>query len=835
MANNINKIDQLHNLMPSHYNTRTNPNWNALITALGTSDQNVADLIALIKQQFFVKTASGTYLNNLGANSGVARPAGVGMQDPEFRKYIPILAYTPKQVKLIVDKLLSIFFAPETTTSYIISGRAAPYTLQDGWTLEYTVDGIYDELVVFRSSDFTDINAATATEVAAAINRQAQHSNAEDYFDHIAKSDTVKIFTNTVGSKGSVEMIGGLANIALQFNGFIVDAGTGNNTQWTLSKVGNQVTYQWVGGMNPNINLLDVGDIIFSLLPGNVGYFNIDAVDLSTGSFTVTNLFGTAGSFTQTSADQTKFMRPTRSVVWGQINRAIAWETTPGEAIIEMPATPPIVKRNLIGSAHINGATSVVTAYNNNTSVTVANAQAFPMSGSFWFQEIDELQSPVITPLQNTLSVITMNTRLQGSPTKYTFDNRLVLDTTGDTLAGSNTITNLASVIGVAVGQNVFMVGVPSYALVTGILGSSVTIDHPATATGTGSPVQFGGSTLVGISPPLPALATTDIFPLTSLTRSGNVVTATTSGTHNYKVGQVVFIYGSSGITSFTATGNVITGFSSITGVTPTPVTVSSGELVSDGGVNITPGTLVTGVFGTTVNISLPAIGTGAPSLTFSENLNGSFVITSVTSNTFTYDSVGLNGTATTPGSSLVENMGLASIGHEIIITDALPASFTRIPGSYVWNLSAPFVLSSNTASLINNIQAGQTVPLLNLTQNTIPAAGGYVVFDYGLNTQEGPVKYLYAPNNTALVLDPSYIFQHNHSIGGSVISIDNFGPHIMSGIGTEYASYITNPSDVRITLEQLIKSVTSAGIFIDFLIRYPQQLYSVLPTYTVT
>ena len=58
--------------------------------------------------------------------------------------------------------------------------------------------------------------------------------------------------------------------------------------------------------------------------------------------------------------------------------------------------------------------------------------------------------------------------------------------------------------------------------------------------------------------------------------------------------------------------------------------------------------------------------------------------------------------------------------------------------------------------------------------------------------------------------------------------------PHIMSGLGTEFPPYITNPGEVRVTLEELIKGVVSAGIFIDFLIRYPQQLYSVLPTYTV-
>src|SRR5271157_1318178 len=102
MANNITKIDQIHNIMPAHYNTRTNPNWNALIKAIGQSDQNLANLVVAVKDQFFVKTASAPYLDNLAANDGVSRPPGTGMNDANFKKFIPIMAYKPKQVKFII-------------------------------------------------------------------------------------------------------------------------------------------------------------------------------------------------------------------------------------------------------------------------------------------------------------------------------------------------------------------------------------------------------------------------------------------------------------------------------------------------------------------------------------------------------------------------------------------------------------------------------------------------------------------------------------------------------------------------------------------------------------
>jgi hypothetical protein len=273
------------------------------------------------------------------------------------------------------------------------------------------------------------------------------------------------------------------------------------------------------------------------------------------------------------------------------------------------------------------------------------------------------------------------------------------------------------------------------------------------------------------------------------------------------------------------------TGTPTLTGVSPLG-TVSKGETIV--GTNIPLGTLVDSIVGSTVTMTQNATGSGSETITFNEDLNGSFVITSVTDNTFTYNSIGLSGTATAPGTARVDTIGMAPSGSLVVITAALPVSFTRIYGPYVWDLAAPFVLSDNTAKITGSIQAGKTIPLLNLSSNTIPSSGGFIVFDYGLDTQEGPVRYLYAPNSTTLVLDPSYIFLYNHANGSGVVSINNKGPHIMSGVGTEYPPYITNPGDVRVTLEKLIESVASAGIFIDFLVRYPDQLYSVLPTYTV-
>jgi Flp pilus assembly protein TadG len=70
-----------------------------------------------------------------------------------------------------------------------------------------------------------------------------------------------------------------------------------------------------------------------------------------------------------------------------------------------------------------------------------------------------------------------------------------VLVTTGKTTNGSQTLSNLASTTGLAVGQVVIGAGIPQGATVSAKSGSSVTLSSAATATATGVSVTFGTTT----------------------------------------------------------------------------------------------------------------------------------------------------------------------------------------------------------------------------------------------------------------------------------------------------------------------------------------------------
>lgn len=831
MATNRTAVDRIHDLLPKHLNTRSNINWKGIIDAIGSQDQLTADLVSDVRKQFFVKTASRPYIDRLAANNRISRPRLVGMDDTSFREYIPVLSYSPKQVKLIIDELLDIFFFKESTTAYMTTTVAAPFALQDGWELEYVVDENESERIQFNTSDFANITTATANEVVSAINRHSTKSYATAFYDSVSKNTYIRLFTKTVGSKGSLRITGGRADIALRFNGFISDAGNGNNTQWSISKIGNEVTMQYIGGVSPGIDQLQTGDIIISNLTNNVGSFVLTDVNLSDSLIKFKNLFGTAGTFTQTSSNDVKFIRPSKIVAFTNPRRAMTWETSPGEIVVEMPTSPPVVKRSLQGSYHINGPVGVMASRDSDSAVTLTDASTFPNSGTFYLEEQTEIQTRIKTSTENVVIAKQQGGRINYPIQKYEFTSRTVLTTTGDTVEGQNQIINLASTVGLAIGQSIIMDGVPLYATITSIAGPVVTMSFPATKTDSGAAVSFLGNQLMGITPAIPTVASLNEVNLSSLSRSSDVVTGTTSSAHGFLEGEIVIISDNSGIPTFSTTGNTSIGSNQLTSLASV-AGIGAGQLIDMSGVPA--GTTVLSILGSTVTMSANATtaNTGA-AVTFNESLNVSAILTSASGTTFTFDLIGVDGSSTTPGVARVERIGMANSGSKVILADAISRDQSRITGAYVWDLAAPFVLSSLKADIQDEIKAGTIVRLLNTSASDIPAEGGFVVFDYGLNTQEGPVRYLYKPTPTTIAIDPSYTFQKNHAIGSAVVSIRTKGPHAMSTVGSEYPPYITDPSQARFILQDLIRSVKSAGIFVNFLIRYPDQLYATLDVYS--
>jgi len=825
MANNKTKVDRIHDQMPKFFRTRVNPNWNALIDSLGSSDQKLADLVEEVKKQFFIKTAERPYIDRLGANFQVSRPKGIGMDDSAFRTYIPVLAYQPKQVKLVLDLLLDIFFFKESTTSFTQSENSELYNLVDGWDLQYVVDGSKKESIFFEASDFTDINNATADEIAGAINRKALHSFAIVFDDRILKRKFIRIFTNTIGSKGSIEIVGGRANLQFRFVGFNNDAGAGNNTVWNITKIGDTVTFEHIGGTSPNLDKVVAGNVVIIDIPGNEGSFLITEVDAGAGTFTFTNLFGTEAVHDHAASPNTavNFMALEKSVIFTNSNRAVVWEVSPGEIIVEIPASPPVVKRDLKGSAHINGITDTIINRISPTELELNIADEWPLlGGQFVIKRTDEIITRILTDTEDEIVSNTLETRFDKSQAY-------------------------------------------SYTLKS-------------------------GNTLTGIVPDLPILA--DVFEHDIVTvekQANHRALVTTATSHNFKINEEVRIQNTNSNTAtksirvdinlsdtstdvaakiairvddqidFNATslGSIVEITNSANGTATDAVDIDSGVAiaVTQQGTLVLPEITQIGADGgsmydvagdglrfevsnandvTRYHIWINVLdGVNSPQVNpgLDDGIDGTFTITEIVSATqFAYISPGELGTKI-GGIARVERIEMANSGSTAFLTSA--QLDTGILGPNIWDTNAAFVLSSVTTKTTDEIKAGNNVRTLNILPiNDVPDEEGYVVFGFGTENEEGPVRYFFKPTESSMQLDPAYVFQSNHDIGESITVIRRRGAHVISGTGKEYSLYITDPAVAREVLQELLRQTKSVGIFIEFLIRFPEQLYATLDVY---
>jgi hypothetical protein len=706
MTTNKTAVDQIHNALNPYFNTRENPNWRSLIEAIGESDQYIADLIMEVRKQFFVSTASRPYLDRLAANYKISRPKVVGMDDPTLRRYVPILAYQPRQVKAVIDQLLDIFFFKESTTAFTSSTVPGSFNMSDGWEIEYMVDNYQAERVEINATDVDDINNVTAEEVVAAINRQAKYSFGIVFNDKITGHNYVRIFTKTIGSKGSIMVTGGRADIALQFNGFISSSGSGIDTEWLITKVGDTMRYTYVSGAGPNLFQIMPGDRVIIDMTGNSGSFTVTSVNVADNYFEFQNLFGTAGSFNHLSNPDSyvRFIRPEKIVVYTRDNRSVVWETEPGKILIEMPSTPPVVRRNLKGSAHLNGPIATMTDRISNTSIQVDQAEDWPTAGQFVLQPTEEVKCRIVTDSIDEITTLSIETDFDVRSHRFSYTSK-----------------------------------------------TQVT----------------GGYVLSGITPSLPIAAGVVDLGIASIeSNSQGVLTVETTVPHEISMAGSVMIYG----------------------LTPTP-----------------------------------------------DPMNGVFqVIEVIDATTFTCQSSSDAMAPRSMGTVRIQRVGLAEEGSQIYLTSSI--ADTGILGPYMYDTSAPFIVSSYTGTVAQEIKRGNIVLNLSIdTPNNIPNEQGLLIFDYGLNTQEGPVRYLYKPTNGSLAIDPAYVFKYNHDVGSTITAIRRKGAYILSGLGKEYAFYVSDPSMARQILQDLISQVKSVGVFLEYAIRYPQLYYSDFDIYSET
>lgn len=163
-------------------------------------------------------------------------------------------------------------------------------------------------------------------------------------------------------------------------------------------------------------------------------------------------------------------------------------------------------------------------------------------------------------------------------------------------------------------------------------------------------------------------------------------------------------------------------------------------------------------------------------------------------------------------------------------IESAVPPENGIWQGSFLYStLQQPFVVTQRKAILDQQVLKNSIVNQLTvLDSSMIPATSGKLIFNFGKENQEQPVNYITVTNSQTILIDPSHEFQFSHAPGSeiNVLLEGQTTPYQPRKIGTDLAVYLTSPANARTIVEELLKTLTAAGITVKFVVLLPAYKY---------
>ena len=157
-------------------------------------------------------------------------------------------------------------------------------------------------------------------------------------------------------------------------------------------------------------------------------------------------------------------------------------------------------------------------------------------------------------------------------------------------------------------------------------------------------------------------------------------------------------------------------------------------------------------------------------------------------------------------------------------IADEGPSLPTTL-GPYIYDTQQGFTIG-NASTTLTEVVNGETSHVITVNDATsFPDSSGYIILNYGCQDQEGPIPYIARPSDGTLLISPAYFIQQDHAIGESVLLIGQKSPVVLPSDGSFYEPFLTDTASGRVYAQNLINTITAAGITVIFSILYPNSI----------
>lgn len=366
------------------------PNQEAILQSIADQLQKQEDLSIAVNDQLTISTASGVFLDKRLAEKNITRPPELGMEDLAFQQ-MGIQINAAKQITDAIHTVLATFYGDDTVRAYTTSGQPAPYNLEAGDDLSFVMETGEERTLTLVGDEFENAQNATAEELADVLTRFIRSDGSQGYAQVFLDVDTalkyIRIFGGALGPYGLVQITGGRLQNKLEFPQLRPTELAMNTTVWEITRnLGSTHRFRWVSGPQPLLSEVFIDDLVMiygmqfetsgfsgTLKITNVrppktapaadaGFFEVSIEGTSALSSsvpdqtpppnTINNTYSI--TLTQNSYDDLKFFLAKKSTPYGRARYALAWEPQDDLLKIYMPATTKVVKRDLIGSAHVH-------------------------------------------------------------------------------------------------------------------------------------------------------------------------------------------------------------------------------------------------------------------------------------------------------------------------------------------------------------------------------------------------------------------------------------------------------------------------------------------------
>lgn len=811
MANNV--LD----FLPAHFKIRdTDPETGkrlllpAMYTAIDEQSSNFESLTIEAFRQLFLTTASGKYLIRLGAQEGFTVPQQSGIGVDAFRQIVPAVVSYPKQISDTIVRLMSIFYDKSLVSPSIISSVSEPFSFADKDTLLIRTDkgdlsiGIYEEQVA-------DITNVKATEYAGIINSAQSDVFADTSYERESSKTYIRLTSKTYGAGAFIQIVGGTAQNVLKFP-FVVETENTTGTTWTVEKkdgvLWTDITkFTWDGvGTNPKIYLVKVGDYV--TLRGLSAPF-----DVFVGTYVVEEAgydyfvirnerfqLATA-TLIEPAESSLIFTSDKKSTIIQNKEYCIANEANEFEYSIFVSAVPSVVKRKLRGAAFVHGWQAPIIDFTRNTVTTRRKTMESMPNGVNQFVILGDrfrynakrkyYKTILGTDFVTTATFIVDDSSLDISVLPYTIAEPF--DVT-EPIYGEIDSPNLRLSFGHRHGLlRGWGFTLDALTVVGSLILSEINCEQYAKSFPSDSEVIFELDHGRKNFPGIPWAGAPDVYQMASdlggydfYLEFPSPGAKTAAGFENEMTFRISY-----DLLSLISGKEIIGG--DLTSRKCKVIDTDDTRVYFYAGIGFgTNGMVLTGASGIR---------------------SGSF---GGTAGTWFFDKT------TSTNQRMLSNAS-------VVFQETSPSRNSLYYGPYIYDEEGAFykfVVGSVLTFLKTHVYKGDNLLSIDVSDASQFPLSGYLMFDYGTDSEEGPVRYI----NVAvgqIILDPSYVFQKEHNLDAQVQVVRSTEAVSLGIDGSQYPFYVTGTTAARDFFFSLVRQIVAAGVFLNAEVNYPPLKYT--------